>query len=228
MFVNHLGDIGGYIYFGSATYATMWSDAGSVIWEDKDLSFIQAMNGSGYAVGWDDSSAVLWAPDGTKTSLANPRGGTSAALGINRSGQSVGYSGEVGAGVDAVKWASDGTATVLRDPGVSAQADAINGKGAAVGWFVNSSGKDEAVLWGANGGVTNLQTILGAGWSNTSAADINGAGDICGSGLFNGVWEPFLLMWSPTGFQDGLPGHYINESPIQHASHALAAPHALV
>jgi len=142
------------------------------------------------------------------------------AVAINASGHSVGSSGN-----DAVEWSKDGTATVLADlPGTeSAAAVAINKEGASVGYCL-VGGTAVATHWSAAGVVKNLQTILGAGWTDTGAAGINNAGDICGSGMHNGVESAFELLWVPkAGSTDN--GSYVNAaSQSILAASAIHAP----
>jgi hypothetical protein len=60
--------------------------------------------------------------------------------------------------------------------------------------------------------MTNLSTILGSGWSNTSATGLDSKGDIIGYGTVNGLDESFLLLDTTTAA--GVS--HFTESPIHH------------
>jgi probable HAF family extracellular repeat protein len=116
---------------------------------------------------------------------------------------SIGYS-NTAKGDDAILWGPKGKiAAVLKDPGGQGVefALAMNDKGQSVGYAETAGGGTEAVLWQNSGKATNLDAILGAGWSDTRAVGINGLGDIIGyghlqSGSQNGTFS-FLL--TPSG-----------------------------
>ena len=221
--LNNCGDIGGI----SDNEAALWSDTGSIIWHGDSGSGINVINAKGDAVGTEGNSAAFWSPTGAETFLANPGGGQSAAVAINASGQSVGYS-DTSNGVDAVLWSPTGTATVLHDlrGATTAYATDINACGASVGYSLVDD-KQVATHWSADGKATNLHTILGSAWADTVATGINNAGDICGYGQDSesglGL-TPFELLWSKSaGTADA--GHYVVEA-AGHQILAASAVHA--
>ena len=128
-------------------------------------------------------------------------------------------------------WRPSGKVKVLDapEPGSYAEATDINVYGASVGHIAGVGDSKTAMYWSPTGKATDLQTILGPSWSDTSAKGINNAGDIVGNGFYNGNPEAFELLWS-SGGADTTSGHYINASPEGHsalaASALFATPHS--
>lgn len=141
--------------------------------------------------------AVFW-QDGVMQDLGIlPGHSSSVALDINEDAQVVGWSGAADASVSrAVLW-SDGT---MHDLGTlpgdeSSRALAINGAGQVVGWSKSRDRSDSrAVLWQSRE-VLNLNDLLlpCSGWVLTEASDINEAGQIVGTGLYDGQVRAYLL-----------------------------------
>jgi hypothetical protein len=77
----------------------------------------------------------------------------------------------------------------------------MNDKGQSVGYADVAGGGTEAVLWQASGKATNLDSILGADWSDTRAVGINGLGDIIGYGHYQtvSVSGTFSFLLTPSG-----------------------------
>jgi hypothetical protein len=76
------------------------------------------------------------------------------------------------------------------------------------------------MYWGARGHATNLNTILGSAWTDTVAYN---AGDIVGTGNYNGLMEAFELIrvkaagaWTST--------HYVESHDNVLAASAVHAP----
>jgi probable HAF family extracellular repeat protein len=137
----------------------------------------------------------------------------STATHINDTGQVVGVGSGV-AGQHAFLWTpdmpngSEGSMTDLGDlPGGLSYsgASSINSHGQVVGLAtidvpLGESGT-RAFLWMSSLGMVNLNDYLdpisGDGWTLHRAWDINDAGQIVGSGLYNGVGRGFLLTPIP-------------------------------
>jgi len=122
-------------------------------------------------------------------------------------------------------WADTGAATVLADlPGTTrAEAVAVNGRDQSVGYEIVDR-KEVATAWTKTGVVTNLNLILGHGWSETEASEINSVGDICGSGIHNDAQSAWELLWVPNASApDG--GTYVNAD--NHNALAAAAIHPI-
>ena len=117
-------------------------------------------------------------------------------------------------------WSSTGTETILQSNGESSEAVALNNIGSSVG-FVSTSTGNEATLWSSKGTAKDLNLILGPAWSNTEAVGINNAGDIVGSGDYQGTMLAFLLMH----VGGATSNHYdlVDHSHLDSSS--LAAPH---
>ena len=49
------------------------------------------------------------------------------------------------------------------------------------------------MLWSPSGKATNLDLVLGSGWTNTAVEGINNSGDIIGEGDYHGGIYGFLL-----------------------------------
>jgi len=120
---------------------------------------------------------------------------TSAAFGINQSGQVVGESSD-GSVTRAVRW--DGTTIVALGelPGqVSSSARNINSAGQIVGssWATDRS-VSRATLW-QDGVAHDLNDLVGAGggWLLLDARAINDSGAIVGAGIHGGEMRGFLL-----------------------------------
>jgi probable HAF family extracellular repeat protein len=165
--------------------------------EDKAVAINASGESVGYSANGDDGiDAVLWSPTGAAKVLQDVPGGlgNDQAFAINASGQSIGYAQSANGSPEAVLWSPTGAATVLTGPDLAqAVVSAINNAGESVGYFAADNGSD-AALWSPTGTVTNLNRILGSGWSDTEATGINNAGDIIGHGDYQDAQAAFLLM----------------------------------
>jgi len=164
------------------------------------------INDSDQIVGSSDTAtgaleAVLY--DGSTSSLTLTLAGTalqdlgggdvSEALGINASGQIVGYSGR-----EAVLWsASSLTGTTLQNVGgFISRALGINASGQIVGFSNTATGGTVAVLWPSNGTGMRLQDV--GGGDDSEAFGINEKGQIVGfSNTATG--GTVAVLWSSNG-----------------------------
>ena len=119
----------------------------------------------------------------------------SAAVAINASGHSVGYSETPSGGYDAVLWGPKGKATVLTDLGGQgySQAVAENNNGWSIGFSKTLKGED-AVLWSPLGKATLLKNPGGQGFEYAVAINASeqsvGYADIPGGGTEAVLWQP--------------------------------------
>ena len=184
----------------SQEFATVWSNG-----QVKNLGALDPAFGS-HAFGINDvgqivgasyvhgvPTATFWQAD-TMTAMGNNAGASSAALAINRAGQSVGWTG-IGPGFTSktVQHATLWNGLTPQDlgtlGGLNSRAVAINDTGMVVGssQIDPFSGRTHATLW-ENGQVIDLNSFLTAselaeGWVLTSATGINDDGSIIGEAM---------------------------------------------
>jgi len=123
-----------------------------------------------------------------------PGGFESFALGINDSGQVVGWA-TTSSGEDHAFLYSNGQMQDLGTlpGGPHSTARGINDSGQVVGEATTSSGEDHAFLY-SNAQMQDLNSLIpaGSGWILQEAYGINTSGQIVGSGVINGQTRAFL------------------------------------
>jgi probable HAF family extracellular repeat protein len=172
--MTDLGTLG-----GTNSYATGINDSGQVV------GSASLLNGS--------TSAFLYY-DGTMTPLGTLGGPNSYANGINAGGEVVGYS-DTASGTSRAFLYSGGILSELGTlGGPNSGASSINAGGQVVGSSDTTSGTSHAFLY-SGGIMSDLNSLLPAnsGWDLISASGINDAGQIVGSGTYNGQYRAFLL-----------------------------------
>ena len=148
--------------------------------------------------------------DGQTTDLGTLGGDSSGATALNNRGQAVGYSDVVGSIPTTIRY-KPGT-PLLDTPPVSSHAalwqngtvvdmsapyagyaTAINDQGQAVGFFVPSQYELRAFVY-RDGKFHDLNTLLvNSGWTIRTATGINSKGQICGTGIYKGLYHAVLL-----------------------------------
>lgn len=169
-----------------------------------DIYSLVDINEDGYTVGsrrrygLAGSSAIMIAPPYNSVNsgadvIYLPTGGVANA--INGQNLIVGTSA-ASSGTPAFAFLYDGVnvnnlGTLAG--GSSSGAYDINESDVVVGYSQTSSG-NHAFIWDASSGIRDLNDLIGdPDWVLVSAAAINNAGDIVGTGLFNGTSHGFLL-----------------------------------
>jgi probable HAF family extracellular repeat protein len=157
-----------------------------------------AINATGWVTGAAETMAgefhaFLWRGVGALQDLGTLGGRNSTAAAVNSAGQVAG-SAENAAGVSrAFLW----TNGVMKDlgalGGTSSAANGINDAGLVVGHAETAGGDTRAYLY--NGALIDLNTLIppASGWQLVDAAGLNSAGQITGSGMYQGLIRGFLL-----------------------------------
>ena len=162
------------------------------------------------SAGKSDLTATYWDTSGTSTLLNHlstfTNGVTkSSALGINNSGQIVGYSPNASNVSRAVLWTTSGSVTDLGGLGGTgvAQASAINNNGIAVGYSsIQSNNQTHATVWDTkanNISDLGLLTINGISGGPSYAYGVNDLGQVVGgavspTSINNFYWKQAALF----------------------------------
>ena len=209
------------IAVGSSTWskAVLWAAGSSVATQLPDLggtnSYARDINGANAIAGYakvpsGSYQATLWSPSGgggySVTSLGLVSGlNQSYGLGINASGQVVGY-GATNQPTDARAFVwTDGagiSALPLLSGGSVSEGYGINDSGATTGWSGSTAG-DRAVLWG-NAASGYAPTDLGvlAGDASSRAWALNNAGVVVGRSTGTGGDRAFVWADATAGMVD--------------------------
>jgi probable HAF family extracellular repeat protein len=123
-----------------------------------------------------------------------------SANGVNEAGTTVvGSVGQDIVGFRAFVWRNGQVTHIGTLPGgTQSAANGVNAADVVVGTSDASGGDNRAFLY-RNGQLINLNTLIdpAAGWTLFQARDINDAGQIVGSGIFNGAYHAYLLTPIP-------------------------------
>jgi len=153
------------------------------------------VNDTGQIVGERDGRAFLCQNGETLDLGTLPGDSASRARGINASGQVIGESIAADGASRAILWQAGAMVAVGTLPGdITSRARGINASAQVVGDSVAADGASRAFLW-KNGAMSDLNTRIptGSGWVLRTASAINDAGQISGTGLYNGRARAFLL-----------------------------------
>ena len=160
-----------------------------------------AINAGGSTAGYGDIGgafqAFMWSPGSGITALGTLGGTNSYATSINDAGQVAGHAALASGYEHAFMW-SGGVMTDLGTLGGNSFAYGLNQAGDVVGYSSLDNGVSHAFLE-RNGLLVDLNWLLGAGsgWELMAAYGINDAGQIVGTGMFQGQERVFRL--DPTG-----------------------------
>lgn len=203
--VNSSGTVVGNNFIYAGTSAISLSGGFNVrAWDINDAGLAV---GELVAPGTGWSSAVTFDGTGASTLLNLGTVGTSfgvrtasAALGVNASGQVVGYVLDAGSSpfpkVSLPFLYANGSAIVLGSfGGLTSQANDINTAGVIVGSSMVADGTPHAFVF-TGGALTDLNGQIasgGTGWVLNSANAVNDSGVIVGEGTKDGVAHAFML-----------------------------------
>lgn len=139
---------------------------------------------------------------------------SSAAAGLNDSGQIVGYTQSSGGVRQAVVWSSGGANLLQQLPGSNrSSAAGINNAGDVVGQaYFDSNSSSQAVVW--RGGFATALSPTGAIFTGY-AEDINDAGQITGAFQNRAPVDPYrpqAMVWDASGAMSALAGGYQTSS----------------
>jgi probable HAF family extracellular repeat protein len=159
-----------------------------------------AINNAGQIAGASNTSsgayhAFLWDQATGMRDLGTLGGRESRAFALNSSGAVAGAATLPSGQYRAALWSTDGSITNLGTlGGLCSYAYGVNDDGFAVGYSYDGQGRSRAFVW-ADGMLFDLNDLAqnAPGWSLTAAYGINAAGQIVGTGTFNGSNSAFLL-----------------------------------
>ncbi len=179
--INETGAMVGAADYNYAWRAALWQTPEQAVKLDlinrfdEENSSASAINDLGHVVG-NAKGPKLWM-DGQMIAL--PQGNGVSA--INNSGLIVGSSGELAAGVRAIKWQNLSPVLLGGEPaGIDSVATGVNESGDIIGAFYDAADyKYSPVIWRA-AGVTQLGKLPGFE-DSASAADLNDLAHVVGS-----------------------------------------------
>lgn len=154
----------------------------------------------GHAATWATSKPVVWDASSTvpRVTVLPTLGQWGRIMDANSSGLAIGSSISSATGYMHLASWSDGAIQDLGHlPGMDCFGESVNEQGDIVGWArTYSTPSYTAIVKLAGGAIVDLNTLLPpqSGWSAVRAHGINDAGWIVGSGVFEGFYEPFLLI----------------------------------
>lgn len=209
--INNAGTAIGYGIAPTGQLAYKWSMSGGYTLLGNlpggQRSLANAINQGGDIVGGSQVAlgsfkpfhGALWKANGTKVDLGIYTGDTETwATDINLGGRIVGYSRTTSFAFRAITWAPGSTSAIAMSAlsGLGhTQALALNNLNQMVGV---SAGK--AAIWTNATTVADLNSLVApgsTGWNLQIATDINGAGQIVGTGIYNGKGRAFLATPVP-------------------------------
>ena len=190
------------------------SDIGALLGNRLPNSYGYGINDAGHIVGeardsqwtWNSRSAFFYDGAMAVTIGPLPGGQYASALALNNADQVVGYSETVGGVEHAFAYAGGVMSDLGTLGGNNSYAHAINHHGVIVGLAGIDPFNDDlnhAFVY-ADGKMADLNTLLdagGTGWILVQASDINDAGQIVGTGTYEGVKHGFLLNPVPPSLQ---------------------------
>jgi probable HAF family extracellular repeat protein len=157
------------------------------------------INAAGDVTGYGDTSnghfrGFVWTPGGGMTMLGTLGGLDSYGMAINDSGVVAGHSSTTSGYIQAFISTGSGLTDLGTLGGTSSYAYGINDAGAVAGYSTMGDGSLHAFVYG-NGIMLDLNGLVPAnsGWLLNAAYAIDNAGEIVGTGIFNGAKHEFRL-----------------------------------
>jgi probable HAF family extracellular repeat protein len=191
--INDSGKIvGSYITSQGGSHAYMYSGG---VFTDLGLdpfTFATDVNSAGEVVGYTVNSGFSYFDGDYNDCTLGIE-----AFAINDKGEVAG--GTLANDAETAYLYSGGVMTDIASLGIYSRAYAINNLGQVVGIYGEPYGVPTHAFLYSGGVETDLDSLLPAnsGWQITRAVGINDAGQIVGSGYYNGVPEAFLLDTDP-------------------------------
>jgi probable HAF family extracellular repeat protein len=186
---------------GGANRAVIYSAGGvtDVSLPGFDASCATSINDQGAIAGNALDGAMqhrayTWSPVDGFTALGTLGGANSYAFGINNQGIIAGHSVLATGYTHAFVWDGTGLSDLGTLGGGNSYGRGVNDAGVVVGYSDVAGGSTHAFVY-MDGVMWDLNALAGdlGGWELTEAYAINGAGQITGAGLLNGVEHAFLL-----------------------------------
>ncbi len=157
------------------------------------------INATGDVTGYGDTSsghfrAFVWTPGGGMAMMGTLGGLDSYGMAINDSGVVAGHSSNAGGYIQAFISAGGGLIDLGTLGGMSSYAYGINDAGAVVGYSTMIDAGMHAFIY-EGGTMLDLNGMIasGSGWMLNAAYAIDGAGEIVGTGTYNGAEHEFRL-----------------------------------
>jgi probable HAF family extracellular repeat protein len=169
------------------------------------------INSAGDVTGYGDTSnghfrGFIWTPGGGMTMLGTLGGLDSYGMAINDSGVAAGHSSTTSGYIHAFVSGGSGLTDLGTLGGTSSYAYGIDDVGAAVGYSTMGDGSLHAFVYG-NGIMLDLNGTVPAnsGWLLNAAYAIDNAGEIVGTGIYNGAKHEFRLRPMTAVSETGTP-----------------------
>lgn len=154
----------------------------------------------GHAASWSTSKPVAWDVSGSKPSVIElpTLSNWGRIMDVNGSRLAIGSSISAATGyMHLASWSNGAIQDLGHLPGTDCFGESVNELGDIVGWArTYSTPPYTAIVKMASRPIADLNDLLPpqSGWSAVRAHGINDDGYIVGSGVFEGYYEPFLLI----------------------------------
>lgn len=175
-----------------------WLDLGTLGGrESRGVALNDRLQVTGFARTPSDAHAgFLWQPGLGMIDIGHLGGTYCSPEDINQHGQIVGQSKDALGNGRPFLWQSGTMLDLGTLGGATGRAKGLNDHGDVVGNAFDLGGVQRAVLWPQGAAPVDLNQFLpvGSAWDLTGAHEINELGEICGTGLHNGVQRAYRLQ----------------------------------